>query len=100
MVNKNIEVDDQLDVKEVLSFVELAAGHFASAAVSFVDTAAVFEAIAAAAPKGSLMLRLANLGQSLCEQRESDFTEQQTAYEAHVDRFHNALQQARETING
>lgn len=93
MANKNTCAgEQQLDVKEILSLVELAGGQFASAAVSFVDVGAVFEAIETAAPCGSLMSRLASLGINLCEARESDFTEQQTAYEAHVDRFESALQ--------
>jgi|GEM_PF-2726666 len=100
MTNKKTCSTDQIDTKEILSLVEMAVGQFASAAVSFADMGAIFEAIAAAAPRDSLMSRLANLGVSLCEQRECDFIEQQTEYEAHVERFDDTLQQSTEASNG
>ncbi|MBN3848348.1 hypothetical protein G3N58_16140 [Paraburkholderia sp. Ac-20342] len=100
MTNKKTCATDQIDTKEILSLVEMAVGQFASAAASFVDVAAIFEAIAAAAPSGSLMSRLANLGIGLCEQRECDFIEQQITYEAHVERFDDTLQQSTEASNG
>jgi hypothetical protein len=100
MASKNTCSAHEIDAKEILSLVEMAVGQFASAAASFVDTASIFEAIAAAAPRGSLMSRLANLGIGVCEQRECDFTEQQTAYEAHVERFDATLGQSAEASHG
>jgi hypothetical protein len=92
MTNKTIVSAEQLAAKEILSLVDQAGGHFASAAVSFVDTAAIFEAIATAAPDGSLMRRLADLGMGLCESRQIEFVRQQSSYAKHVERFESALQ--------
>ena len=99
MASQNIDATEQLDAREIVSLVNLATSQFASAAASFVDTGAIFEAISASAPSGSLVNRLANLGMGLCEARESDFTEQQIAYEAHIERFDSALHYSTEACN-
>ncbi|MFM0002755.1 hypothetical protein PQR57_17175 [Paraburkholderia dipogonis] len=76
-----------LDVKEIVSRIDIAAGLFASAAQSFADMSAVFEAIRAAAPAGSLTARLAQLGINNCETGDSDFTEYSTDFCAHTKSY-------------
>jgi hypothetical protein len=76
---------EPLYVKEIVSRIDMAAGLFASAAQSFADLSAVFEAIRAAAPAGSLTARLAQLGINNCETGDSDFTEYSTDFSAHAE---------------
>lgn len=78
-------VDSPPDVKEIASRIDMAAGLFASAAQSFADLCAVFEAIRAAAPAGSLTARLAQLGINNCETGDSDFTEHSSDFSAHTE---------------
>jgi hypothetical protein len=83
--------DSPLDVKEIVGRIDMAAGLFASAAQSFADLCAIFEAIRAAAPAGSLTARLAQLGVNNCEMSDSDFTEYSTDYSAHTESYSAAL---------
>ncbi|MFM0173195.1 hypothetical protein PQR33_28160 [Paraburkholderia sediminicola] len=78
-------------MKEIVSRIDMAAGLFASAAQSFADLCAVFEAIKAAAPAGSLTARLAQLGINNCETGDSDFTEYSTDFSAHTESYSAAL---------
>ncbi|CAE6818184.1 hypothetical protein R75461_05974 [Paraburkholderia nemoris] len=73
--------------KELICRIDMAAGLFASAAQSFSDLSAVFEAIRAAAPAGSLAARLAQLGINNCETGDSDFTEYSTDFSAHTESY-------------
>ncbi|MDR6419891.1 hypothetical protein J2801_002142 [Paraburkholderia phenoliruptrix] len=91
MANKTICGADQFDAKEVRSLLDEAFGLSASATVFCVDTAAIFEAIAAAAASGSLLRRLADLGMSFCETQGGEFNRQQTAYAKRIERFEQPL---------
>lgn len=82
---------DPIDLKEVVSRIDMAAGLFASAAQSFADMCAVFEAIRAAAPAGSLTARLAQLGINNCETHDCDFTELTKDYSAHAESYSTAM---------
>lgn len=87
----SMTADEPLDVAEIVGRIDMAAGLFASAAQSFADMCAVFEAIRAAAPAGSLTARLAQLGINNCETGDSDFTEYSTDYGAHTESYSAAL---------
>ncbi|RAS35859.1 hypothetical protein [Paraburkholderia bryophila] len=91
MANETTAPTMSLDVKEIVSQIDMAAGLFASAAQSFADLCAVFEAIRAAAPAGSLTARLAQLGINNCETGDSDFTEYSTDFSAYTESCSAAL---------
>lgn len=82
---------EPLDVSEVVGHIATASGLLAHAAQSFSDMSAVFEAIIAAAPTGSLIGRLAQLGINNCESRDCDFTGYTDDYNAHAERYSVAL---------
>jgi hypothetical protein len=65
----------------------MASGLLAHAAGSFSDIATIFEAIAAAAGKGTLANRLAGVGMGICEDRDGDFTTYHEDYAEHIQRY-------------
>lgn len=82
---------EPIDVKEIVSRIDMAAGLFGHAEQSFADLCAVFEAIKAAAEHGSLISRLATLGINLTESLDCDFSQHSTDYVADVERYSAAL---------
>jgi hypothetical protein len=90
-MSKKITPAEPLDVQEIVGHLDLSAGLLASAEQSFVDIGAIFDAIVAAAPKGSLMSRLAQLGVNLSSNLECDFEEYSGTYMAHVERYSAAI---------
>ncbi|WP_144142668.1 hypothetical protein [Paraburkholderia sp. BCC1884] len=82
---------EPIDLKDIVFRVDKASGLFAHAAQSFADVCAIFEAIKAAAPAGSLPARLAQLGINNCETHDSDFTEWMEDYSAHAEAYTAAL---------
>lgn len=82
---------EPLDIKELVGHLDLSAGLLAHAEQSFIDIGAIFDAIVAAAPKGSLISRLAQLGGNLTSTLECDFEEYSGNYMAHVERYSAAI---------
>ncbi|MFM0243315.1 hypothetical protein, partial [Paraburkholderia phytofirmans] len=82
MSENNTMTVEPIDLNEVVRRIDMASGLFAHAAGAFSDIATIFEAIAEAAGKGSLANRLACVGMSICEDRDSDFTEWHEDYSA------------------
>jgi hypothetical protein len=82
---------EPIDVKEVVSHLDLSAGLLAHAEQSFVDVRTIFEAIKADALQGSLISRLSQLAINLTESLECDFQEYSARYSAHVERYSAAL---------
>lgn len=76
---------EPIDVKEVASAMDMAAGLFAFANTSFADLAALFEAIGESADRGSLTRRLASLGRNMCDTLENDFGTYQDDYQARAE---------------
>jgi hypothetical protein len=91
MPDTNPSAVEPIDLKEVVRRIDMASGLFAYAAGSFSDIATLFEAIAAAAEKGTLANRLACVGMSICEDRDSDFTEYHEDFGAHFECYSAAL---------
>lgn len=82
---------EPLDVKEIVGRIDKASGLFAHAAQSFADMGAIFEAVKAAAPYGSVTARLAQLGINNCETHDSDFSEWLEDYSAQAESCSAAL---------
>jgi hypothetical protein len=78
-------------IEEVIKDLDLSAGLLGHAEQSFIDIGAIFDAIVAAAPKGSLMSRLAQLGTNLTATLECDFEEYSDHYLAHAERYSASL---------
>ena len=91
MSKTNTAAAEQIDLKDIVRRLDMASGLFAHAAQSFADMCAIFEAIKAAAPTGSLTARLAQLGMNNCESHDSDFTEYGEDYGANVEVYSVAL---------
>lgn len=90
MVDCQMVAPTSIDAKELVARIDTASGLLAHAAATFADLSAVFEAINAAAPQGSLMSRLATLGMNMCESSDSDFTGYRDDYNAHVEHYSDA----------
>lgn len=85
---KSIEsTREPIDITEVESFLNSAAGASADATASFRDLRALFEAIVAASSAGSLAARLANFGMVVCEEKECFHSDHQTAFESQAEAF-------------
>ena len=91
MSKTNTAAAEQIDLNDIVRRLDMASGLFAHAAQSFADMCAIFEAIKAAAPTGSLTARLAQLGMNNCESHDSDFTEYGEDYGANVEVYSSAL---------
>jgi hypothetical protein len=91
MSKTNTASAEQIDLKDIVRRLDMASGLFAHAAQSFTDMCAIFEAIKATAPTGSLTARLAQLGINNCESHDSDFTEYGEDYGANVEAYSAAL---------
>lgn len=91
MHKKNTVIDETPDILEVVGNLDACTGLLASAAQSFSDLSAVFEAIGEAAPKGSLVARLATLGSNLTENLECDFQRYSSDFMSHVERYSTGI---------
>jgi hypothetical protein len=80
-----------IDIKELLSVICSAEEACASATMIFTGLCAIFEAIGAASPRGSLTSRLACLGGRLCEEADTDFMQQQEMFDGHRERFEDTV---------
>ncbi|WP_322008284.1 hypothetical protein [Paraburkholderia tropica] len=76
---------------ELVDEIEQTVGLLASAAQSFADLSALFEAIAAASGAGSLASRLAQTGLNMAESLNCDFDRYSTDFGADVEQFSAAL---------
>lgn len=92
MPKKTTTPDDALDVTEIVCHLDMFAGLLACAEQSFADIGAIFDAIVEAAPKGSLMRRLAQLGVNLTGSLECDFEEYSASHMSHVERYSTAIE--------
>jgi hypothetical protein len=75
----------------VVDQLDQSTGLLASAAQSFADLSALFEAIGAASGAGSLANRLAQAGLNMAESLNCDFDRYSTEFGADVERFSVAL---------
>jgi hypothetical protein len=82
---------ETMDIKEVIFDLDACAGLLGSAEQSFVDVGSIFEAIAAASPKGSLASRLARLGINFTASLECDYEEYTHRYASNAERYSASL---------
>ncbi len=100
MTTKTAPGTESLDVKEIVSAVDSASHLLAHAAESLSDTAAIFEAIAAAISPSTLAHRLARLGVVICEDRGLEFIEHRDSFYELADRFLAEVNDRAEVRNG
>lgn len=100
MADTPVAVAVKVAAVEAVDLIDQAVGHFATANVSFADIRTLFEAIREASSRGSLAQRLACFGQSICEEREIEFSGYQDSFEAHSARLEVSVGQIGEVSHG